>query len=145
MIWAILAILGVPLWLCAIAILTLIIRNRSIRHRPGNIPVRILRPGAKRWKRGHGVWFHDVFAFRGSPAMWSEELRWVTQIGPRAATEEEQHKLRRLDDPAVATFTCHDSAEVFTVAAAGSNRQALAGPLPRRTTRAQGQPDPQEI
>ncbi len=51
-IWAILAAVGVPLWLCAAGILTLVARNRTLRKRPDNIPVRILRPGQKRWRAG---------------------------------------------------------------------------------------------
>lgn len=35
MIWAILAMLGVPLWLCAAGILALVYRNKSLRHRHG--------------------------------------------------------------------------------------------------------------
>ena len=62
-IWAILAAVGVPLWLCAAGILTLVARNRTLRKRPDNIPVRILRPGQKRWRPGHGIWVHDVFLF----------------------------------------------------------------------------------
>ena len=76
-IWAILAAVGVPLWLCAAGILTLVARNRTLRKRPDNIPVRILRPGQKRWRPGHGIWVHDVFLFRGSPAAWSEAVLWA--------------------------------------------------------------------
>ena len=45
MIWLILAVLGVPLWLCAVAVLAPVLRNRSLRQRPGDLPVRVLRPG----------------------------------------------------------------------------------------------------
>jgi hypothetical protein len=62
MVWAILAFLGVPLWVCAAGITVLILENRSLRKRPGDIPVRVLRPGKKRWTRGHAVWVSDVFA-----------------------------------------------------------------------------------
>ena len=34
MIWAILAMLGIPLWLCAIGILTVVFQNRRLRKRP---------------------------------------------------------------------------------------------------------------
>jgi hypothetical protein len=125
----ILAALGVPLWLCTIAILTLLSRNRAIRHRPGNTPVRIHRTGSKRWTRGHAVWAHDVFAFRGSPAAWTEELQWISELQPRPATEAELHKLRRLDEPVVATFTSYDTSRTFEVATPASHRLFLLGPL----------------
>ena len=68
MIWAILALLGVPLWLCALGILTAVVQNRKLRKRYGDIPVRVRRPGKKRWTRGHAIWVSDVFAWRGTPA-----------------------------------------------------------------------------
>src|SRR4051812_23541961 len=49
MIWALLAVIGVPLWLCAAPILSLLLRNRALRSRPGNVPVRVKRPGKKHW------------------------------------------------------------------------------------------------
>ena len=89
MIWAILAAVGVPLWLCAIGILTLVFRNRGLRKRHGDIPVRIHRPGKKRWIRGHGLWVADVFAWRGSPAAWNEDLLAVKAATIRDANAEE--------------------------------------------------------
>jgi hypothetical protein len=65
MIWALLALLGVPLWLCAAGLSILLVRNRALRHRPGNVKVRRRRPGKSRWRRGYGVWVHDVFAASG--------------------------------------------------------------------------------
>jgi len=41
MIWAILALLGVPLWLCAAGILVVVLNNRRLRNRHGDIPVRV--------------------------------------------------------------------------------------------------------
>ena len=104
MIWAILALLGVPLWLCALGILTAVVQNRKLRKRYGDIPVRVRRPGKKRWTRGHAIWVSDVFAWRGSPAAWNEELIQVSEASSRAADPEEHKKLHRLgDDPAVVT------------------------------------------
>ena len=70
MIWALLALVGVPLWLCALGILALVYRNRGLRKRHGDIAVRVQRTGKSRWTRGHAVWVSDVLAWRGSPAAW---------------------------------------------------------------------------
>lgn len=67
MIWAILVLLGVPLWLCAIGILVLVLRNRGLRKRVLDIPMRLRIDPKGRWHRGHGLWVHDVLAFLGSP------------------------------------------------------------------------------
>ena len=133
MIWAILALLGVPLWLCAIAILTLVLRNRKLRKRYGDIPVRVRRPGKKRWIRGHAVWVSDVFAWRGSPAAWNEDLFQVSGTTLRAPDPEERRKLHRLgDDPTIATMTLVEG-ETLEVAAASEQRSALTGPFPTAT------------
>jgi hypothetical protein len=127
MILIVLAALGVPLWFCAIALFVLIKRNSSLRNRPGNIPVRIRPPGKKRWLPGHGVWVHDVFAFRGSPAAWKEALLWVSAASVRPATLEEQKKLRRIgDEPVVAAFTLAGGGEI-EFAARAEHRALLLG------------------
>ena len=135
MIWAILALLGVPLWLCAVGILALVFGNRSLRKRPGNMSVRVLRPGHKRWTRANALWVSDVFAWRASPAAWSEDLQQVTSANPRTATPEERKKLHRLtDDPAVITMTISDGGSL-DVAAAADARSSLLGPHARGTDR----------
>jgi hypothetical protein len=83
-----LVVLGVPLWLCAIAPLVLVPGNRSLRHRPGNMPVRVLRPGKTRCTRGHAIWVSNVFAWRGSPAAWREELARVVAATVRTRSRE---------------------------------------------------------
>jgi hypothetical protein len=129
MVWAILAALGVPLWLCAAGILTLILRNRALRKRPGNLPVRIRRAGKTRWSPGHGVWIHDVFAFRGLPAAWKEALVWATEASARPASEQEREKLHRIGDaPIVVTLTL-DEGETVELAARPEHKADLLGPF----------------
>ena len=88
MIWALLVFLGVPLWLCALGLFTVIYRNRALLQRRGNIPVRVRRSGKTRWARGHAVWISDVFAWRGSPAAWTEGLVQVLTASVAAAEPE---------------------------------------------------------
>ncbi len=138
MIWALLAALGVPLWLCAAGILTLLLRNRALRTRPGNVPVRVRRPGKRRWWPGHGLWVHDVFAFRGLPAAWKEALVWAADASVRPADEQERKKLHRIgDEPVVATLTLVDG-ESLEVAARAEDVDDLLGPFsPVRSTPAE--------
>lgn len=120
MIWAILALLGVPLWFCAVGIGVLVLRNRSLRNRSGDVPVRVRLAGKKHWVRGHGTWVHDVFAFRGSPAAWKERMLWVDSATVLQASEADQKKLRHLGSGLViARFHCPggDSADFATSAA----------------------------
>ena len=106
MIWAILALVGVPLWLCALGISVLVFRTRALKGRPGNMAVRVRRPGRSRWTRANAVWVSDVFVWRASPAAWAEDVRQVTAVSPRPATPAERATLRRLgDDFALVTLT----------------------------------------
>ena len=131
MIWAILALLGVPLWLCAVAISVLVLRNRKLRTRPGSIPARVRVAGKGRWHPGHGFWVHDVFAFRGSPAAWKEDLAQVGSVAARPATAELKKGLHRLgDDPVVATFELIPNGSL-EVAAHAEHASLLLGPFGR--------------
>jgi hypothetical protein len=128
-IWAILIAVGVPLWFCAAAIIVIVLRNRALRRRPGNVPVRVRRPGKERWVPGHGVWAHDVFAFRGSPAAWKEALLWVTGATVRPADDAEQGRLHRIGDrPVIATFALAAGGSI-EFAASREDRDALLGPF----------------
>ena len=128
MIWAVLVMLGVPLWLCAIGIFIIVFRNRQLRSRHNNIQVRVLREGHTRWTRGQAIWVSDVFAWRGDPAAWAEALMQVTSVRDRPATADEAKKLHRLGaDVAIVELSGPDG-ETLAVAAAGANRAALHGP-----------------
>jgi hypothetical protein len=131
MIWAILALIGVPLWLCAIGILTLVMRNRELRKRPGNVPVRVRPADKTRWTPAHALWVSDVLAYRGSPAAWKEGLFRVTAASERPADAKERKHLRRIgDDPVIATLTVDDgdTTRQIDVAARASDALTLLGP-----------------
>jgi hypothetical protein len=131
MIWAILALLGVPLWLCAFGILVLVFRNRRLRKRAADIPLRLRVDANGRWHRGHGLWVHDVLGFRGSPAAWHEALLWASSGTARELTPEEAHKFRRLDQPVAVSFTVVDG-PAFDAITNQQHRSLLPGPFQQR-------------
>ncbi len=129
MVWAVLALLGVPLWLCVLGIASVVFRNRQLRQRYGDIPVRVRRPGKKRWIRGHAIWVSDVFAWRGSPAAWNEDLLEVDAATLRPASDDERKALHRFsDDPVIVTFATADS-DPLAVAVEPGQRPAVLGPF----------------
>lgn len=131
MIWAALAALGVPLWLCAGGILILVFRSRSLRKRPGNIPCKLRPTDGKRWTSGHGVWVSDVFAWVGSTAAWKDELAWVVDTATRPADKEERKKLRRLgDSPLIASLALAGGGRI-EVAVKREYGAGLLGPFAR--------------
>ncbi len=129
MIWALLALVGVPLWLCAVGISALLYRNRTLRNRHGDIPARLLRPGKRRWVRGHAVWVSDVFAWRASPAAWNECLERIVDASLREATPAEKHALHRLGDAAVVASLVGPDGSVLQVATTRDHASALLGPF----------------
>ena len=129
MVWAILLLLGVPLWLCVAGLSVLVVRNRALRNRFGNVNVRRRRAGKARWTRGHGIWVHDVFAFRGSPAAWAESLipvRDVVTILPTAADRKKLHRLGAV--PAIVRLI-DDDGEHVDFATDSEDVLALLGPF----------------
>ena len=129
MIWAILALIGVPLWLCATAILVLVLRNRKLRKRPGSIPARIRVAGKGHWHPGHGLWVHDVFAFRGSPAAWKESLVQVRAVSVHPASEEERKGVHRLGDVVVVATLELVPEGSLQLAARAEHASLLLGPF----------------
>jgi hypothetical protein len=129
MIWVILVFLGVPLWLCALGIMVIVFRSRGLKQRYGDIPVRVRRSGQERWTRGHAIWVSDVFAWRGSPAAWKEDLAQVVAVSLRDPDPEERKKLHRLGEGfAIATLLLRYG-ETLEVAARPEQHAALLGPL----------------
>ncbi len=118
MVWAVLALLGVPLWLCAVAILALLYRNRSLRRRPGDIPVRVLRPGKTRWVRGHAGWLPTT------PHAWTrgreEDLCRVVSARSGSLGPGERKRLRGLGRDAAAVTLRPDAGPPFAWPCAGS-------------------------
>ena len=91
--------------------------------------MRILRPEQKRWRPGHGIWVHDVFRFRASPAAWSEAVLWARNASSRVPNDDERGHLRRLgDEPLVATLILDDG-HTIKLATSGDRQAALLGPF----------------
>ena len=129
MVWAILIVLGIPLWFITMGILVTVARNRTLRARAGNFSARVRRPGNARWVRGNAIWVSDVFVFRGSPAAWREDLAHVVSVSLRDPNDEERRKLHRLSDrPQIATLALADG-ETYDLATAFEHRIALRGPF----------------
>ena len=140
MIWAILALIGVPLWLCAIAIAVLVFQEQNAAEAARGRPC---PPTAGR-QEAVDSWSCDL-GFRrvrvaGRSASWNEGLVQVTDasvhedVDPRTAK-----KLRGLGDSPVIASLALVGGTIIDVAARPEQRSALTGPfakqprvLPRR-------------
>ncbi len=129
MTWVIVAAAAVLLSLCAAAIVTLALSDRALRRRPGNVPVRIRRSRNDRWSPGHGLWVHDVFAFRGLPGAWKEALVWASEASARPASAAERKRLRLNGEEAIVVTLTPVEGETIDVAARPEYRYDLLGPF----------------
>jgi hypothetical protein len=114
---------------CAGGIALVVVRNRRMRERPGNVPVRLWRQGDDRWLPAHGVWANDVFAVRPAPAAWGEALFWIVDAKRHRVTDEERTKLHRIGERPVAFefgLACGGSVRM---AARREHEEALLGPF----------------
>ena len=110
------------------AISILLFRNRALRKRPGNVPMRVRPHSNQRWSPGHGVWIHDVFVVRGIPAAWKEALVWATAAEVRVADDEERKRLHRIGDaPIIVTLSLVDGGTI-ELAARAEHEGDLLGP-----------------
>jgi hypothetical protein len=126
---AVVVVIVVPVWLCALGILTVVPRKRRWHRRRGAIPVRVRRPGKRRWTRGHAIWASDVFAWRAGLGGWNEDIRQVIAVTMRAPGPTERKKLRRLAyDIVIAHLACAEGGSL-EVATSSRHRMALLGPF----------------
>lgn len=109
-----------PLWLCATGILVIVLNNRRLRKRHGDI---------------HAIGVSDVFARRGSPVAWNEDLGQVIDARLRTAGPEEQKTLHRLGEgfPIATLATANGDTLAVAGPQAPSTRSALLGPFEART------------
>jgi hypothetical protein len=141
MMWIAILEAGVLLGILVGAIVLTVLRSEQIRHRPGNVPVRLLREGKSEWLPGHGIWAHDVFLVRAAPAAWDEALFWVTDAKLREPTELERKKLHRIGDrPVVGVFELVSGGSV-QLAARREHADSLLGPFALTPTSDELQPE----
>ena len=75
------------------------------------------------------MWISDVFAWRGSPAAWREDVVQVHSVYLHAPDAEQLKKLRRLGEDLVVASLSLTGGSSIDVATRGEHRAALAGPF----------------
>lgn len=127
MVWAILVFVGVPLWICALGVFTVIDRNRALRQR------RYFGAGvqARQDPLGAGTRRVGLGCVRLARQPRGVERRPDTgrrrQRGP--ASPEEQKRLNRLGDDHVVATMVTDESTTLRVAVASGDRAAVLGPF----------------
>ena len=131
MLIALLAVLGVDLWVLVVLAVTVLGRKRWLKRQAGQFfgAVRVSRGevhGLKsKWKRGSGRWVRDVFVWSNGPFLYRDELVPVDRVsGERKARPGEVKRLG--DEPVVIGFASDDA--TIEVAAKAEHRALVHGP-----------------
>jgi hypothetical protein len=135
MIWALLAILGVPIWLVLGALAGALLSRRAVKTIPGTMRARFRvlsgsAPGLKeRWPRssGYAVWVHDILVVHVGLALVRTRLLPVSTTGE--IERRSQPELKRLGgEQAVLGLVLEDGSNI-ELAVAITDRSALPGPF----------------
>ncbi len=111
MVWALLAILGVPIWLIVGVLLAALRSRRTFRRQPGVVRVNVRPASADAWPRlpSYARVIHDVIVMTSGLA-----LVRTTVHGVREATvlPDVSGQVRGLTDPVVLALTYDDGTQV---------------------------------
>ncbi len=80
MVWALLAVLGVPIWLIVGALGAVVFSRRHFMAQPGVFRLKMRQTDQEKWPRGfaHGRAVHDVLIVNVGPALLRTEV-WPVQ------------------------------------------------------------------
>jgi hypothetical protein len=98
MIWALLALLGVPIWLIVGALAGVVWSRRHFLAQPGVFPVAIRAAGDQSWPRtlSYGRLIRDVLVVNRGPALVRTEIHPIVSVEPTHASAVP----KKLDDAA---------------------------------------------
>lgn len=110
MIWALLAVIGVPIWLIVGALTAALLSRRRFRAQPGVFRLKERESGHDQWPRltGYGRVIHDVFVINKGIAMVRTTLR-----GVRAVTDHPQEEVAPFDQAAIFEVTFDDGSRTL--------------------------------
>jgi Protein of unknown function (DUF2550) len=131
---ALLAVLGVDLWVIVVLLAVVLTRKRWVSHQPGAFKgaIRIIDgdvPGLKgKWKRGYGRWVRDILVWTKTPFLFRNELVAANALAgdPRAAKSSEVKRLGK--HPAIILLEADRGARI-EVATSEEGRERASGPF----------------
>lgn len=137
MIWALLAVLGVPIWLIVGALGTVLWSRRQFRMQEDVFPLSIRAPGEDSWPRTvtYGRLIRDILVVNRGPALLRATILPITAVRPIGLTTAP----RKIDDATGRSLGIdgHDDIEVAVPPAVGKRLDefALASSRPPDATR----------
>lgn len=134
MLIALLAVLGVDLWVIIVMLVVVVTRKRWVSHQPGAFKgaIRVIEgdvPGLRaKWKRGYGRWVRDILIWTNSPFLFRNELVLADALAgeTRAAKPGEVRRLGK--HPAIVPLVADGGARI-KVATSADARERAPGPF----------------
>jgi hypothetical protein len=134
MLIALLAVLGVNLWVLVVLLAVLLARRRWAIRQPGAFKgaVRVVEgdvPGLRsKWKRGYGRWVRDILVWTKAPFHFRNELIAADFLAGQARTGKPAEVKRLGKCPAIVLLAVQGASRIEVAASAGGREQAL-GPF----------------
>ena len=134
MLIALLAVLGVDLWVIVVLLAVVLARKRWVSHQPGAFKgaIRVIEgdvPGLRtRWKRGYGHWVRDILVWTKAPFLFRNEL--VVAEAPAGETRAAKPgEVKRLGKYPVVVSVAVDGGARVDVAVSEDAREHARGPF----------------
>ena len=82
MIWALLALLGIPIWLIAGVLIGIVLTRRAFQRQPGVFPVAVRKENSDKWPRQstYGRLVHDVLVLNRGAAFLRVEIHAIAAV-----------------------------------------------------------------
>ncbi len=134
MLIALLAVLGVNLWVIVALLAVVLTRKRWVSHQPGAFKgaIRVIEgdaPGLHaKWKRGYGRWVRDILVWTKTPFLFRNELVLADALAGEARAAKPGEVRRLGKHPVVVPLAVEGGARV-EVAASADGRERAAGPF----------------
>jgi hypothetical protein len=130
MLIALLAVLGVNLWVIVALLAVVLSRKRWISHQPGAFKgaIRVIEgdvPGLRsRWKRGYGRWVRDILVWTKTPLLFRNELVLADGLAGEARDAKRGEVKRLGKHPAVVQLVVEGGGRIEVAASADAQERA---------------------
>ena len=136
MVWALLAILGVPLWLVVGGLAASLWSRKKFKETPGVFPAKVrLESGAfdgigDKWPRmpAYALWVHDVLLLHKGPAL-VRTLPLPVSASDGIVQPAESEQIKWLGDDPIVLALKLDNGAVVQLAAPNEARERAVGPF----------------
>jgi len=131
MIWAILALLGIPIWFIAVILIAAFRNRNTVRSNPNEFEYKLKKGDGWRRKKGYARWVSDVLIFHAGIALIRSEAIHVDDV---EILNTMQLPPKGLGDNPTGLLVKYVDGETATIAVSEQNVDAALGPTKDSTS-----------